>query len=201
MRTSLIGVVLVLSGVAITVSCGGDDGDNDNGSGASNTGATSSGGSSAGNTNGGTNSDNGGSNTTQGGDGNPAGGAPGSPQGGQGNGEGGGDFSFGGAFSVDQCEASVMNGGDCESMPGQGPATCQDDSQICICLQSNWNCIDTSGQGGGTSFPGFGGQGPMPVECPDARPETGESCSGFGFCPYDGGNCICDLFSGSWQCF
>jgi hypothetical protein len=56
-----------------------------------------------------------------------------------------------------------------------------------------WNCNEIPtfpGNGGAGNEGGFGSIGD--VECPDAKPANMAACTGTGFCPYQGGGCVCN---------
>jgi hypothetical protein len=201
-KTGLFGLGLLVAAGAVTVSCGGSDGDTDDSGGSSSTAGTSAtagssnggnGSGTAGSTNGtaGTTNNNGGNgNSTAGTTNNNGGNTNGGSTNNGGRDNSGGDTGF---PTVDACDAAVMDGGDCMQGddPGENAA-----GEVCACRRAGgqdrqWQCQDLSG--------GFGGEGPGgfgDATCPD-NAMTGDTCEGTGLC--DGQQCFCN--DGDVMCF
>lgn len=204
MKTGLTGLGLFVVAGLLSISCGGtsDTGDSPTagkGSGGSSAGSTTGGSpsaggkNSAGTTSGGTNPSNGGTGPGPGGGGDGPGPGPG----------GGGDGPIGnngGAGNNPACPAAQPTDGEmCTVMTGfQG---CDYGALNCRCRAMGggqnamraWDCNEEGGGFGGFPNVGQGGDGSIgDVVCPEARPQTDDVCTGTGFCPYQGGGCVCD---------
>lgn len=199
MKTGLLGLGLFVVAGAVTISCGGSDGDSDETGGSSGTTAGSStGGSNGGSSSTAGSSNNGGSNSN-GGSSNNNGGT--NSNGGTNNNNQGGEGPAAGGAGSSECPATEpMDGAECSLMGFQPPCVYGD--VACTCRGRNnrtWNCDTVNGAGGAGPDFGFGGAGPdipQADSCP-ANAMTGDDCTGQGQCP--GQQCFCA--NGNVFCF
>lgn len=203
-KTGLYGLGLLIAAGALTISCGGSDGDSDGGGGSSTStaGSSNAGTSSTAGTNNGTSGSNNGtagSNSGTGGNGTGGSGNNGGTNnnGGRNNNQGGDDPGPGNnggdgpGPGIDTCGAEVMDGADCM----QGDQACEAaNGDLCFCRrqgqQRQWQCAAINGGGGGE------GPGGFETDC-GANPMAGDDCDGFGLCT---GSDSCGCFQGEVVC-
>lgn len=214
MKTGLTGLGLFVAAGLLTISCGGTSDSDDSptagkGSGGSSAGSATGGSPAAGGKNSG-GTPNGGTNPSNAGTGpgpGPGGGGDGPGPGPGGGGDGPGPGNNGGAGNNPACPAAQPTDAEvCTVMTGfQG---CDYGAVNCRCRQMGggqnamraWDCNEEGGGFGGFPNVGQGGDGSIgDVECPEARPQTDDVCTGTGFCPYQGGGCVCA--EGAFTCF
>jgi hypothetical protein len=200
-KTGLFGLGLLTAAGALTISCGGSDGDSDNTGGSSATAGSSNGGATAtaGSTNGTAGSTNGtAGSTNNGGNTNGTAGTTnnngGTTSGGRDNNGGDGPIFGGGEGNVPGCPATQpAEDSECERN-GQNRFGCPYGNVVCQCngQQDNrtWECEEPQG------FGGAGPDLPQADSCPD-NAMSGDDCEGDGQCP--GQACWCN--DGNVFCF